>query len=195
MFRSGIAILMYLVIVLSGVTMSAQDDLLSIVESYQILHNDGQVDDLMELFTDDAEFELVGQTTLKGDSLQAIHDYDTAIDSRLAFINCDAQGNTVTCQVVEFNNWLEKAGLQPLFYTSSVFTLEDDKIARISSTMSPQSVQSIGETLQAFVPWLMANRAEVASPLFSGEGAFIYSYDNGELVLQLLSEWREAAQP
>ncbi len=195
MLSRGISVLVFVAIALSGGVMSAQDDLLRIVETYQILHNSGQVDALMELFTDDAEFELVGQTTLKGESLQAIHDYDTAIESRLAFINCDVQDNTVTCQTVEFNNWLEKAELQPVYYTSSVFTIENDKIAGISATMSPQSAESIGETLQAFMPWLMANRAEVASPLFTSEGAFIYSYDNGELVLQLLSEWREATQP
>lgn len=193
--RLGFGLLaILLTVALSNSTGSAQTDLLAIVQQYQILHNLEMTDETMALFSEDAEFEIVGQGVLPYPAIRAIHDYDRGINTRLAFINCEVEDNTVTCQTVEFNGWLEAAGLQPIFYTSSVFAFDGDKIARVTATMSAESAQALNQTLAAFVPWLMQARPEEASLLFSPEGLFIYSEENGERVVSLLYEWRSAME-
>ncbi|MCK6579510.1 MAG: hypothetical protein L6Q98_15560 [Anaerolineae bacterium] len=168
----------------------AQQSALNVVRNYQTLHNSGQIEAVMDLFTSNTAFELVGQGTLRGQTLRAIHEYDIGINSRLAFINCEIEANVVTCQAVEFNDWLEAAGLQPVLYTSSIIMVDDARITRMSATMSAESAQAIGETLRVFIPWLMENHPNAATSLFGSDGMFIYSQANGELIVQLLQEWR-----
>lgn len=167
-------------------------DNVSLVQAYETAANAHDIDAVMSMFADDAVFELVGQGTLPNlEAIQAIHEYDKGINTQITLQNCTAAGQTVTCEVAEQNDWLSAAGLGEIFYPSSVFTLtETGKIQKISSTVSDEDGAAMGSVLAEFVPWLMTERPEESASLFSQDGQFIYSEENGVLVVDLLAQWQ-----
>ncbi len=187
----GGGIIMLAVAVFASGAARAQEDLVSLVQAYQEAKNRQDVDAVQAMFAEDAVFEMAGMGTMVGlEQIRALDEYDVGINTRLEFSNCAQEGNTVTCEVVETNDWLDAAGLPENRYPSSVFTFEDGLIVRITANLSPESAQAIGQTLQAFVPWIAQNHPEAMPAFFTPENQFIYSLDNGVLVVSLLREWR-----
>lgn len=190
----GTGIILLALTLLATSTATAQQDLLSLVQAYQQAKNNQDVEALAAMFAGDAEFELVGMGTMVGsEQIRALDEYDVGINTWLEFSNCTEEGNTVTCDVVETNDWLDAAGLSENRYTSSVFTFEDGLITNISATLSPESAQALGQVLQAFTPWIAQNHPEAMPTLFTSENQFIYSRENGVLVVSLLREWRASS--
>ncbi len=169
----------------------AQEDLASLVKAYLEAKNNRDLDAVLDMFADDAEFELVGMGTLVGkDQIRTLDGYDVGINTRLEFSHITQEGNTVTCQLVETNDWLAAAGLREVHYPRSVFTFEDGLIARITAEPSPESAQAMRQVLRAFVPWIAQNHPEAMPVLFTPNNQFIYSEKNGLLVVSLLREWK-----
>jgi len=178
---------------LSGVALAQGEDLVSLVQAYQDAENSHDLDAIMTMFTDDAVFELVGMGKLVGpEQIRAIHDYDAGLHTELNFYNCSAEGNTVTCEVTERNDWQRAAQIPEYHYSSSVFTFQDGKIQSIIATMSPESAQTLGQTMQAFNQWAMANRPDEVAKLLDENGQFIYSHESAPIVVGLIEEWRAA---
>lgn len=143
----------------------------------------------MRMFAEDSQFELVGQGL---EAIRALHEYDKALQTTLTLQNCAADGLTVTCEIVERNNWLDAAGLDEII-NPAVFTFNEAGLIRsISATLSPEDGAAMGGILAEFIPWLNAERAAASAPLFGPEGQFIYSEANGRLVVKLLKEWQGA---
>ena len=171
-----------------------QPDLFSRVNAYQEAHNAYDVEAALAMFSGDAQFEVVGMGILPDlDSIRAIHNYDKGIRAQIEFTGCIAEDLTVACEVGEDNDWLTTAGLGKLHYPSSVITFTaDGKIQRIVATMSAEGAGAMGEVLSVFIPWLQTERPEAAATLFNPDGHFIYSEENGRLVVQMLTEWRSS---
>lgn len=167
-------------------------DPVALVNDYAERANAHDIPAIMEMFAEDAQFELVGQGTLPNlDAIRALHEYDKALQTTLTLQNCAADGLTVTCEMVENNDWLDAAGVDEIFYPSAVFTFsEAGLIQRIAATLSPEDGAAMGAVLAEFIPWLMAERAAESAPLFDANGQFVYSEANGVLVVDLLREWQ-----
>lgn len=184
-------IFVVLVAVFTGAAVAQEEDLMSLLRVWEAAANRHDLDAMEAMFAADAEFELVGQVTLVGkEQIRSIHDYDAGLNTRLDNHDCVVEGNTVTCQVTEHNDWLDAAGISEVHYTSAVYTFEDGLIKRIEATLSPESGQAIGQALQAFDAWATENRPEEYAKLFNPEGRFIYSRESGVRVVGLLKEWR-----
>lgn len=136
-------------------------DPVALVNDYAERANAHDIPAIMEMFAEDAQFELVGQGTLPNlDAIRALHEYDKALQTTLTLQNCAADGLTVTCEMVENNDWLDAAGVDEIFYPSAVFTFsEAGLIQRIAATLSPEDGAAMGAVLAEFIPWLMAERA------------------------------------
>lgn len=171
---------------------TAVPNYINLVKAYESANNAHDIDTVMTMFTEDAQFELVGQETLPNrEAIQAIHEYDKGINTRLTFQNCSVEGLIVTCTVAEQNDWLIAANLGEIFYPSSIFTFtETGKIQKIAATLSAEDGAAMGGVLAEFIPWLMAERAQESAPLFTPEGQFVYSEANGLLVVDLLAQWQ-----
>ncbi len=167
-------------------------DFLALINTYQESHNRSEVERALAMFSPDARFEVVGMGTMPDlDSIRALHHYDVGIQAQVEFSNCIVEDSIVTCEAREQNDWLKTAGLGSMFYPSSVFTFNPSgKITRIVATMSPDGARALGEVLSEFGPWLHTDRPEAAARLFTDDGLFVYSEENGRLVVQMLREWR-----
>ncbi|MDT8306956.1 MAG: hypothetical protein RRC07_13565 [Anaerolineae bacterium] len=167
-------------------------DPVALVNDYAERANAHDIPAIMELFVEDAQFELVGQGTLPDlAAIQAIHEYDKGINTTITFHDCSVDGLRATCQASEQNDWLKAAGLDGITYSSTVFTFtEAGRIQRIAATTSPDDGAAMGSVLAEFIPWLLAERPERSAALFDANGQFVYSEANGSLVVELLREWR-----
>lgn len=166
-------------------------DLAGLVTLFEQAANRHNLEALAALFTEDAEYELLGQDVLRGAAqLRALHAYDAGLNTVLEIADCSVDGDTVTCRMVEHNEWLAAAGLGPIVYHRATFTFAGDRIAKLTVAMDEEKVEEIGEVLHEFTPWLMDTYPREASRLFTEGGDFVYSRENGELVVRLLREWR-----
>ena len=165
---------------------------IALVNTYAERANAHDIRAIMEMFAEDAQFELLGQAMLSGPAaIQALQEYDKGLNSTTAFYGCTADGLSATCRASERNDWLEAAGLGEISYTSVVFTFtEAGRIQRIVATASPEDGAAIGRVLAVFTPWLLAERPQRSAPLFNVDGQFVYSEANGVLVVKLLREWQ-----
>ncbi len=183
------------IILFSAFILAACDspgDLLQRVADYEDACNRHDVDAVLSLYAKDARLEFGPLGAIEGkDRIRGIHEYDRAIDTELRFENCTVEYRTVTCRVVENNQWLVTAGLEPLVYSASIFAF--DRQGRIETTvaqMSPDSAQVLGQVMARFNAWARSNAAWEYSELFRPDGSFEYSYDSGGKILDLLRQWR-----
>ena len=171
--------------------MSNHINLINLVESFQEVFNRHDVDEILTMFSKDAEFEIVGQSKLTGkQQIRNIFDYDVGVNTELKFINCKSEGNSVHCQILEQNDRLDAIGISELEYASCTFVFKDGLIQSFTAKIPAESMRYIMEKWQNFMPWITKNYPDEYSRMFTSEGRFIYNRENGRDVVPLLREWR-----
>ena len=172
--------------------MANQESLIDLVKTFQERVNQQKVEKIMNMFTEDATFEIVGLSKFTGkQNVKNIFEYDVGVNTNLKFINCKSEGNTVHCQILERNDRLEAIGIDELKYSSCIFTFKDNLIQSFKAEIPPESVQYNAEIWKKFIPWLMENYQGEYSRMFMSDGRFIYNRKNGSDVVQLLRKWKE----
>ncbi len=173
--------------------MSHQEDLITLVKAFQELANRHDIDAVMGKFTEDAEFEMVGQAAVKGKKeIRQIFEYDAGVNTELQFFDFKSEGDTVSCQVVERNDRLKASGFDKLLHTSCSFTFRDQLIQKFITSADAESARAFGEVMRKFLPWIQKNYPKDYSRLFTPEGRFIRNRENGERVVLLMKDWRSS---
>ncbi len=176
---------------------AAAPDYLGIVRDFEKSKNRGDMEASLRYFTDDTALHFGPLGSIRGlEQIRNIHGYDLALNTQLRFEGCDVAAREVRCRVTESNDWLRTAGVESIDYDEAhfVFTERGD-IASITSTLSPDSIEEMGAAMARFDAWARTNQQERYARLFGSDGAFVYSFENGERVLSLLREWRESERP
>jgi hypothetical protein len=176
-------------------TAAAQGDLVSLVQALEDAMSRGDLDTAMAMYAEDAEFEFVGMSSLVGqEQIRGYKAYIAALNTDLQYSDCTAEGNTVTCKLTKNDDMLRKVAAGPVSH-SMAFTFEGGLIQKQAVTTPPASAQVLGQTSGAFLGWVKENHPEVMAQLFTPEGQFVYSGENGALVASLIPEWVPAALP
>ncbi len=171
--------------------MTGENDLINSVKAFERSANRHDVDAVMAKFAEDAEFEIVGQVTVKGKKeIRQIFEYDVGVNTELQFFDFKSEEDTVTCQVVERNDRLKAAGFDKVLYPSCFIVFRDQLIQKFSISPDAESARSFGEVVRSFLPWVQKNYPNDYSRLFTPEGRFIRNRENGERVVFLMKEWR-----
>jgi hypothetical protein len=167
----------------------------NMVASYISIQNKHDISKTMELFTDDATFEVVGSIiNLSGhEQIRGICEYDSVLGTIITASNFLTRGDTVYCDISETNEWLKAAGIDEANYYSSIFIVRDGKVAKLRAIASDETLSAFGAVLKDFVPWLEENYPGETKQLMP-DGKFLYNGENGVLVLRLLKEWRSGLE-
>lgn len=174
-----------------GDAMLAQHDLLNTVAGLQDAANRHAIDEVMAMFAEDAEFELAGLTRLVGkNEIRSIFEYDAGVDGNIQFINCTSSMDTVTCQLVETNDRLRLAGLDSLLYPECMLSFENGLIRLWSAVPDPESTRAIMEFWGAVGEWIKEHYPAEYTRMFTREGRFIRSRENGERAVRLGRQYR-----
>ncbi|HBC45407.1 MAG TPA: hypothetical protein DEO84_05835 [candidate division Zixibacteria bacterium] len=165
----------------------------AVVASYERAYNAHQVDSLLVLFTENAQYEFTGmETPLVGkEAIAEKARYDSTLDSQIKLIIERTKRDTVFVNAMESNNWLFTAGLQPNVYSSIAFVIVNGKIKRVRAELSEPSVAAINAVMGALIPWAQENEPEKLGRLLSG-GGFAYNRESAVLSLELLDNWHQA---
>jgi hypothetical protein len=63
-------------------------------------------------------------------------------------------------------------------------------ISKFTATIGVDMARALGERSIAFVDWISKHYPAEYSRMFTREGRFIYSGENGRIVVPLMKEWR-----
>ena len=188
MKRGALAVGLLLVLV----GCSSPPDHLGTVMQFQEHKNNGDLEATLALFSEEPSLDFGPLGTISGmPEVRAILEYDLALNTHLQFQDCREDGAEVICRVIETNKWLKTAQIESVEYEENRFAFAaDGRISSVSATFTAESAQLLGAAIAGFHQWATANRPEEYSELFSEQGAFVYSAENAEKVLTLLSAWR-----
>ena len=175
-----------------GMMSSNPINLIDLVKTFQEKVNQHDVEKITTMFTEDATFEIVGLSKFSGkQQVKNIFEYDIGVNTNLQFMNCNSEGNTVHCQILERNDRLDAIGISELKYNSCIFNFKNGLIQSFAAKIPADFVEHNRKILKKFIPWLIENHPDDYSRMFMPDGRFIYNRENGRDVVPLLKRWSE----
>ena len=164
-----------------------------LVMAYEDAYNTYDLDRLLSLFAEDAAFEVVGQFVFKGkEDIRRVAEYDSVLNIHMSIIRFATKDNTVSCELVETNDWLKTSGIGEVRYTGK-FVFEEGLIKLIQGIPAPETEQAFNQVLNHLMEWASKERPERFAQMMP-EGKFVYNAENAEKSLALLREWQEATK-
>lgn len=169
-----------------------QVNLLDAVRTYQEAVNRKEINKVLAMFTEDAEFELAGISKYSGkEQIKNVFEYDAGVNTELKFIDCRSEDDTVHCRIIERNDRMAAIGISEHTFPACTIVFRGGLIQSFSAEVSSEIVQYNTEVWEKFIPWCIENHPDEYSRIFSPEGKFIYNRENGRDVVPLLKKWRE----
>jgi limonene-1,2-epoxide hydrolase len=171
--------------------MTAEAELLRLVAVFEDVFNRHATEDVLAMFTDDAVLEIEGVTRLEGKAeLRKMFGYDAGVKTHLQLVNRSAAGDTVTCQVVETNDRVTAAGLDVLMYTLCELTFEKGLIRMWRTVPEQGSTQAFSQFWTAVTAWVVARHPADCAKLYTRDGQFVRSRENGVRIVELAKQYR-----
>jgi hypothetical protein len=190
---SSKAVRLFGILLLVAVFVSCSSKPVDLVMTYEHAYNTHDLEELLPLFAEDATFEVTGQFVLKGkEDIRHMAEYDFALHIHMTIDNLNTKGDTVFCELIEMNDWLEATGIDEAFYTGR-FVFEDGLIKHIKGKPTPKTEKAFQEVLTPLMEWASKERPELLAEMMP-EGKFIYNAENAKKSLALLREWQEENQ-
>jgi limonene-1,2-epoxide hydrolase len=164
-----------------------------LVMAYENAYNSYDLERLLSLFAEDAAFEIVGQFVFKGkEEIRRVAEYDSVLNIHMSIIRFATKNNTVSCELVETNDWLKTSGIGEARYTGK-FVFEEGLIKLIEGKPAPETEQAFNQVLSPLMEWASKERPEQVAEIMP-EGKFVYNAENATKSLALLHEWQEATK-
>ncbi len=188
----ALCVLASLICILACSTSSPPEE---IVQNYREALNSHNVDSLMNYFGDDMVFEIPSmRMKLSGKpALRGLAGYDSVLNTNMVLTNIRVGGDTVICEITESNDWMNAAGMTSAHYSEAIFVVINGKISHIKAEISDSSAANFDKVLSEFVPWVNENYPESMTEMMP-EGNFVFNAKNGETVVRLLRQWRQAME-
>jgi hypothetical protein len=175
--------------------MNNQGDVLSLIKRLQALPDRYRVNDLLDLFNDDAQFQVMDHSTLIGkETIRQVFEYDAAANTELRFINLLPHGDGLTCQLIAQSDRLKAMGIDEVFYTSCTISLREGRIQKFVARVEEEASRRIKQRVQSFVAWLAREHPAEFSILCTPGGDLIYNAANGRECVPLIKEWWSGVQ-
>jgi hypothetical protein len=167
---------------------------LDVVKAYQHAYNSHDIGQLLPLIAEDATFQVPGHFDLKGkNDVGLVAEYDFALHIHMTLDRFATRGDTVFCELVEMNDWLEAAGIDKAYYEGK-FVIGNGLIRHIRGEATPETEKAFDQVLNPLLQWASRERSEQLAEMMP-EGEFVYNAENAKKSLVLLKEWQEATEP
>ena len=93
------------IFVLATLIFSCSPNPTQLAQQYPIVYNTHNVNDIVNLYADDAVFEVVGQFSLNGkDQIRDITKYDSVLNIKMSVSNIETVRDSVSCNLSETND-------------------------------------------------------------------------------------------
>ncbi len=175
--------------------MSGGQDVVRCVQQLQDAMNGHDIDAILQLFTEDATFEIDARPPWVGRTqIREILEYDAAVHGRLHFLNCRPEADGVTCELLDQNDRLAAIGIETLRYSSCQVGFQAGRVTRFSAVREATGAARSRDAYGRFLPWLAVHYPADRARLFTPEGRFIQNGPHGARVVALLHEWQAGEQ-
>jgi len=182
-----------LIFVLVFFIFSCSENLTQLTQRYPTLYNTHNVNDIVNLYADDAVFEVAGQFSLNGkNQIRDITKYDSVLNIKMSVSNIETFGDSVFCNLSETNDWLQTAEIGEAHY-SVIFVFKDGLISKISASANPETAKAFNNVLTPLLIWAKENKSDLLTEMMPGS-KFIYNAENAIKTLTLLTEWKESTR-
>ncbi len=169
---------------------SCSPNLTQLTQNYPTVYNTHNVNDIVNLYADDAVFEVVGQFSLSDkDQIRGITKYDSVLNIKMSVSNIETVRDSVFCNLTETNDWLKIAEIGEAHY-SVIFIFKDGLISKISASANPETANAFNNVLTPLMIWAKDNKSDLLTEMMP-DGKFIYNAENATKTLALLTEWKE----
>ena len=181
------------ILLLLPLIFSCSQNLTQLTQHYPTVYNTRNVNDIVNLYADDAVFEVMGQFSLNGkDQIRGITKYDSVLNIKMSVSNIETVRDSVFCNLSETNDWLQIAEIGEAHY-SVIFVFKDGLISKISASAKPETAKAFNNVLTTLMIWAKENRSDLLNEMMP-EGKFIYNAENAMKTLTLLTEWNESTK-
>lgn len=145
---------------------------------------------LAQLFTEDARVRIDGLSVVVSgrQEIARLADYGVSVRSRMNLLDWTADSTTVSCRLVERNEWLQLLGADSATYQGR-FTIRRGRISDAVISPEPASQELLAGKLTEFGLWLALNHAGLLGRLLPDGKLVPGRTDFGE-ILRLLRQWR-----
>jgi len=185
--------ILLLILVIGLLNLSCSQNLTQLTQNYPIVYNTHNVNDIVNLYADDAVFKVVGQFSLSGkDQIRDITKYDSVLNIKMSVSNIETVKDSVFCNLSETNDWLQIAEIGEAHY-SVIFVFKDGLISKISASAKPETAEAFNNVLTPLLIWAKENKPDLLTEMMP-EGKFIYNAENATKTLNLLTEWKESTK-
>jgi hypothetical protein len=169
---------------------SCGPDLAEYVRAYEATYNAHDTEKLMSFYDDDIRFEIVGVWVKSGkQAMRELAEWDRATNLRMTISDISVSGNSVTCKLVETNDWWKLAGIGEVLYEPCIMVFRNSLMTEMQAKMASSSVEAYMKAWSAIHKWASQNRSEALAELLP-DGQFIYGEGPARKWLELLREWR-----
>jgi hypothetical protein len=178
--------------------MTTRGELVSVVRRLERAANSHAIDEVMDVFTDDVELELVGLARLVGkEDLRRVFEYDEGVNGEIHLLNCTARDDVVECVFIERNDRLRVAGIGEMRYPSCVFAFTEagktgPKIRSWRAAPDPDAMRAFDRFWREVRRWIVDHHPADAARIFTSDGRFVRNASNGECAVRLAREYRSA---
>ncbi len=181
---------LFLILVSVILIISCSENLTQLTQNYPIVYNTHDVNDIVNLYADDAIFEVTGQFSFNGkDQIRDITKYDSVLNINMSVSNIETVGDSVFCDLSETNDWLRTAEIGEAHY-SVIFIFKEGLVSKIIASAKPKTAKAFNNVLTPLMLWAKENKPDLLSEMMPG-GKFIYNAENATKTLALLTEWKE----
>jgi SnoaL-like protein len=167
----------------------------ALVEHYVELHRSGDIDELLALHSDDAEFLIPGQEPIRRiAALRNLFEWDAVLKSELFMDSISAEGDTIVVDsVIERNKWFQAIGLsEARFQPGTRMVLKDGRIVgTYPAAFDAETQKRVAAGFERIVRWLRQYRPEALERLLPG-GKFKYDAASAKLWLEVFEEWKSS---
>ena len=161
-----------------------------LVKHYAEVYNRHDVGEIVSLYADDAVFEVVDQFLFdKKEQIRGITEYDSVLHLHMMVSHFTIKGDTVFCDLVETNDWLETAGIGFARY-SGRFVFKNKLIAHMRAEALPETTEAMTRVVNSLLPWAQKERPQILRELIP-EGRLIFNAESAKKFLTLLTEWKQ----
>lgn len=159
-------------------------DKTDIVDAYRTAYNAGDVDGVMSLLSDDAIFRVSGVFNFQGqEAIRNVAGFDSALHTTMTMREISTAGDTVSCTLIETNDWLELTGIDSAVY-SAQFVVVDGSISAILAESSPSTAEAMSAAMMPVIGWTIVNQSDELDKLIV-DGQMVYDADNAHRMMRL----------
>ncbi len=172
----------------------AAGDLVGQVNAFMSALNRGDVEAVMAMFTDDAEYR-AAHVGVGKPQVRTVIEYLDGTGLRLIWSECAQTGQEVSCNVFGRDDAMAVNGTPGVRFKPYTFTFKDGKIQKIMGTADGPEWAANSAASKEATTWLATNRADEWKKVTDEKGGLIRNAQTAPEIIRLLREYGKAKAP